>query len=63
MIGLPSEPFALSNNPPPRMAMPKIGPSLFTAGAGETSVTVRLEKARKEKSRAEIEAADRAPAG
>jgi uncharacterized protein (DUF2141 family) len=49
VIGLPSEPFALSNNPPPRMAVPKIGPSLFTAGAGETSVTVRLQRAPKDK--------------
>lgn len=49
VIGLPSEPFALSNNPPPKMAMPKLGPSLFSAGAGETSVTVRLEKAPKDK--------------
>jgi uncharacterized protein (DUF2141 family) len=44
LIGLPSEPFALSNNPPPKMAFPSIGPSLFTAQAGETSITVRLQK-------------------
>ncbi len=49
VIGLPSEPFALSNNPPPRMAFPKIGPSLFSVGPGETNVTVRLHKPRKEK--------------
>jgi len=52
VIGLPAEPFALSNNPPPKMAMPKIGPSLFSAGAGETSVTVRLQKAPKDKKKA-----------
>ena len=52
VIGLPAEPFALSNNPPAKMAMPKIGPSLFTAGEGTTSVTVRLQKAPKDKKKA-----------
>jgi uncharacterized protein (DUF2141 family) len=51
-IGLPSEPFALSNNPPPRMAFPSIGPSLFSTRAGENTITVRLQKGRKEKSAA-----------
>jgi uncharacterized protein (DUF2141 family) len=50
---LPSEPFALSNNPPPKMAWPKIGPSLFSTHPGENSITVRLQKAPKKKTEAD----------
>jgi uncharacterized protein (DUF2141 family) len=53
IIGLPSEPFALSNNPPPKMAWPRIGPSLFATHAGENTITVRLEKAPKKKAEAD----------
>jgi uncharacterized protein (DUF2141 family) len=42
---LPAEPFALSNNPPPKMAWPSVGPSLFTTHEGENSIHVSLEKA------------------
>jgi uncharacterized protein (DUF2141 family) len=45
---LPAEPFALSNNPPPRRVFPQIGPSLFTTHEGENSIHVSLEKAPKD---------------
>ena len=45
---LPAEPFALSNNPPPRRVFPSIGPSLFTTHEGENSIHVSLEKAPKD---------------
>jgi uncharacterized protein (DUF2141 family) len=43
-IGLPSEPFGLSNNPPLRLAMPKHRDSAFEVNGPRTPVVVDLRK-------------------
>jgi uncharacterized protein (DUF2141 family) len=43
-IGLPSEPFGLSNNPPRRLAMPKHRDSAFEVNGPRTPVVVDLDK-------------------
>ncbi len=42
-IGLPSEPFALSNNPPKRLAMPRHKDSAFEVNGPRTPVVVELD--------------------
>lgn len=42
-IGLPSEPFALSNNPPRRLAMPRHKDSAFEVNGQRTPVVVELD--------------------
>lgn len=43
-IGLPSEPFGLSNNPPKRLAMPKHRDSAFEVNGPRTPVMIDLDK-------------------
>lgn len=43
-IGLPSEPFGLSNNPPRRLAMPKHKDSAFEVNGPRTPVVIDLGK-------------------
>lgn len=43
-IGLPSEPFGLSNNPPRRLAMPKHKDSAFEVNGPHTPVVIDLGK-------------------
>ncbi len=43
-IGLPSEPFGLSNNPPRRLAMPKHKDSAFEVNGPRTPVVINLGK-------------------
>lgn len=43
-IGLPSEPFGLSNNPPLRLAMPKHRDSAFEVNGPRTPVLIDLRK-------------------
>lgn len=43
-IGLPSEPFGLSNNPPKRLAMPKHKDSAFEVNGPKTPVVIDLDK-------------------
>ena len=43
-IGLPGEPFGLSNNPPKRLAMPKLKDSAFEVNGPQTPVVINLEK-------------------
>lgn len=43
-IGLPSEPFGLSNNPPLRLAMPKHRDSAFEVNGPRTPVVIDLKK-------------------
>lgn len=43
-IGLPSEPFGLSNNPPLRLAMPKHRDSAFEVNGPRTPVVIDLRK-------------------
>jgi uncharacterized protein (DUF2141 family) len=43
-IGLPSEPFGLSNNPPRRLAMPRHRDSAFEVNGPRTPVLIDLEK-------------------
>ena len=43
-IGLPSEPFGLSNNPPLRLAMPKHRDSAFEINGPRTPVMINLGK-------------------
>ena len=43
-IGLPSEPFGLSNNPPRRLAMPKHKDSAFEVAGPRTPVMIDLGK-------------------
>jgi len=43
-IGLPGEPFGLSNNPPKRLAMPKHKDSAFEVKGPLTPVVIDLDK-------------------
>lgn len=43
-IGLPGEPFGLSNNPPKRLAMPKHKDSAFEVAGPQTPVMIDLDK-------------------
>lgn len=43
-IGLPSEPFGLSNNPPMRLAVPKLKDSAFAVDGPYTPVAIHLSK-------------------
>jgi len=43
-IGLPSEPFGLSNNPPRRLAMPRHRDSAFEVQGPRTPVVIDLDK-------------------
>lgn len=43
-IGLPSEPFGLSNNPPMRLSMPKLKNSAFEVTGPRTPVVINLRK-------------------
>lgn len=41
-LGLPAEPFGVSNNPPMRLGPPKIADALFDVGPGGATVEIEL---------------------